>query len=79
MIKLNLHELVYLLLTFDNEYFKDEDYVINNFIGSSFDILEVLSELTEKVPVVLDCVQFDSEDEDIYCLSLLQSLSDLLY
>lgn len=70
MIKLNLHELVYLLLTFDNEYFKDEDYVINNFIGSSFDILEVLSELTENVPVVLDCVQFDSEDEDIYCLSV---------
>lgn len=70
MINLNINELVYLLLTFDNKYFKDEDCVVNNFIGSSFDILEVLSELTEHVPVILDCIQFDSEDEDIYCLSV---------
>lgn len=70
MIKLNLNELVYLLLTFDNEYFKNGDYVINNFIGSSFDVLEVLSELTENVPVVLDCIQFNTEDDGIYCLSV---------
>lgn len=70
MIKLNLNELAYLLLTFDNEYFKNGDYVVNNFIGNSFDVLEVLSELTEKVPVILDCIQFNSEDEDTYCLSV---------
>ena len=70
MIKLNLNELVYLLLTFDNECFKDEDYIVNNFIGNSFDVLEVLSELTENVPVILDCIQFNSEDEDLYCLSV---------
>lgn len=68
MIKLNLNELVYLLLTFDDEYFKDEENIINNFIGSSFDVLEVLSELTENVPVILDCIQFDSEGDDLYCL-----------
>lgn len=70
MIKLDLNELVYLLLTFDDECFKDDEYVINNFVGSSFDVLEVLSELTEKCPVILDCIQFDSEDEDTYCLSV---------
>ena len=68
--KLNLNELVYALLTFDDECFANEDYVINNFIGNSFDILEVLSELTENVPVILDCIQFDSEDDDVYCLSV---------
>lgn len=70
MIKLDLNELVYLLLTFEDECFKNDEYVINNFVGSSFDVLEVLSELTEKCPVILDCIQFDSEDEDIYCLSV---------
>ena len=70
MIKLNLNELVYVLLTFDDECFADEDYVINNFVGNSFDVLGVLSELTENVPVVLDCIQFDSEDDGVYCLSV---------
>ena len=70
MIKLNLNELVYVLLTFDDECFADEDYVINNFVGNSFDVLGVLSELTENVPVVLDCVQFNSEDDGVYCLSV---------
>ena len=69
MIKLNLNELVYLLLTFDSELL-DEDYVINNFIGDSTDVLEVLSELTENVPVVLDCIQFNTEDDGTYCLSV---------
>ena len=69
MVKLSLNELVYLLLTFDSEFF-DEDYVINNFIGDSTDVLEVLSELTENVPVVIDCIQFDTEDDGIYCLSV---------
>ena len=71
MIKLNLNELVYLLLTFDYEdKCKDSDYVVNNFVGDSADVLEVFSELTENVPVIIDCVQFNSEDDGIYCLSV---------
>lgn len=75
MIKLNLHEVVYLLLTFDDELYKNDEYVINNFVGTSLDVLEVLSELTENVPVVIDCLQFNSEDDNIYCLSV-ENLDD---
>lgn len=71
MINLNKVDLVYLLLTLDKE---DEDYVINNFVGNTWDVLGVLTELTENVPVELDCIQFDSEDEEgYYCLSVEKS------
>ena len=75
MIKLNLHEVVYLLLTFDDELYKNDEYVINNFVGTSLDVLELLSELTKNVPVVIDCLQFNSEDDNIYCLSV-ENLDD---
>ena len=69
MLNLKLEELVYLLLTLDIE--GKEDCVVNNFVGDAIDVLTVFGELTENVSVVLDCVQFDSEDDKgCYCLSV---------
>ena len=74
MLSIDKKELVYLLLTLDRD---DEDYVINNFVGDAWDVLGVLTELTEKVSVELDCIQFNSEDEDgYYCISVEKSEYD---
>ena len=71
MLNFNKSDLVYLLLTLDRD---DEDYVVNNFVGDAWDVLGVLTELTECVPVELDCIQFDSEDEEgYYCISVEKS------
>ena len=77
MLNLNKSDLVYLLLTLDRE---DEDYVVNNFVGDAWDVLGVLTELTENVPVELDCIQFDSEDEEgYYCLSVEKSDATIIF
>ena len=69
MLNLKLEELVYVLLTLDIE--GKEDCVVNNFVGDAIDVLGVFGELTENVPVVMDCIQFDSEDDKgYYCLSV---------
>lgn len=69
MINLKLEELIYLLLTLDDE--DNDDEIVNNYVGDSLDVLSILNELTKNVPVVLDSVQFDSEDVDnLYCISV---------
>ena len=68
MLNLSKEELVYLLLTLDED---SDDYVVNNFVGDSLDVLTILTELTQNVSVTLDCIQFDSENYDgFYCISV---------
>lgn len=75
MIKVDLEELIYLLLSFD----EDNDF-INNFVANASDVFDVLNELTQNIPVTIDCMQFDSEgmDDEYYCITVEKRNDDVL-